>query len=274
MANKLDNIRLFSDTHAIEVANFGVNLGLAIDNADVRRFDESMAKLRELFPAIDSPEVFQFAVGNAPPGQFRAPPPVPVRKLVYFANDGQPVWEGFFGENRILVSCRRYTGWEEVWPEAKVRMDALLGCIDQYKPIQSVDYSVTDTFSATKAEEALIAPNIFKPNNFVSAQILGTGDPRWDFSQGWFDNLQDNDQVLVRVESRSGIQNDLVVTSISNLHSQRFGAVNGVGELLQTGQNGSRADQIFDDFHDRNKDLLRSLLVDELLIRMRLKEEA
>lgn len=274
MAGHIDKINLYAQSHAIEVANFVVNLGLAIDHADVRRFDERTDVLQRLFPAINSPDMFQIALGGPPPGNLRPPPPVPVKELTFFSNYGKPEWVGSFGESRVVVSCRKYTKWEEIWPSAKARLDALLQCIDPYKPVHSVDYSVTDTFSAMKSDAVLISPNIFKENNFVAKQILDSTDPRWDFSQGWFDNLDDNDQILVRIDGRSGVQNDLVVASIGNLHSQRFGTGIGVGELLVAKDDeASRADHIFDSFHDKNKDLLKSLLVDDLLVRMRLKEK-
>lgn len=274
MAEHVEKINLYAKSHAIEVANFVVNLGLAIDHADVRRFDERVETLRTLFPAINSPEMFHIAFGGPVPGNAKPPAPVPVKELTFFSNDGRPEWVGSFGENRVVVSCRKYTKWEEVWPSAKARLDALLGCIDEYKPVHSVDYSVTDTFSSAKSDAALISPNIFKENDFIAKHILGSVDPRWDFSQGWFDNPDDRDQILVRVDGRSGVQNDLVVASIGNLHSQRFGTGIGVGELLSSENGGaSKADQIFDSFHDKNKELLKSLLVDQLLVRMRLKDK-
>lgn len=274
MPSDVEKIKLYGESHAIEVANFVVNLGLAIDNADIRRFDERVDKLRELFPAIDSPDTFHISLGGPGAEQVKRPAPPPLKELIYFSNDGKPEWVGSFGDNRVLVSCRKYTKWEEVWPSAKSRLDSLLACIDPYKPVHSVDYSVTDTFSAQKSENALISPNIFRKNDFLASHIMNTKDPRWDFSQGWFGDPNAIDQVLVRVEARSGIQNDLVVASIGNLHSQRFGKSVSVGDLLHSEAGGQpKADLIFDNFHDKNKELLRTLLVDELLLRMRLLEK-
>ena len=97
-------------------------------------------------------------------------------------------------------------------------------------------------------------------------------DPRWDFNQGWFTKSQDSDQILVRVEGRGGIQNDLVVTSISNLHSRRFGSDVKVELLCAEDQVDARMNTIFEEFHVKNKRLLRELLADDLLTRMKLKE--
>ena len=155
---------------------------------------------------------------------------------------------------------------------AKERIDALLECVDPYKPVQSVDFGVTDTFRTKKDDAALIPRIIFKENDFIANHILSMSDPRWDFNQGWFTNSQDSDQILVRVEGRGGIQNDLVVTSISNLHSRRFGSDVKVELLCAEDQVDARMNTIFEEFHVKNKRLLRELLADDLLTRMKLKE--
>jgi len=265
MAEGVEKIKLFAGSHAIEVANFVVNLDLPIDFADMRRFNEKVSGLYKLFPAINSPEVIQIDLLKPVTSHLKPPPPVPVKELFFFANDGKPEWAGSFGENRVLVSCRKYTKWEEVWPSAKERLYALLGCVDPYKPVRSVDYSVTDTFSAKKDDEILNSPNLFRKNNFIAKHILDICDPRWDFSQGWFKNSTDDDQLLIRVDGQNAIQNNLVFASISNLHSQRFGKGIGVGELI-TNEDGekSRADCIFDDLHDKNKELLSKFLTEKI----------
>ena len=270
MTEHIDKIDLFAGNHAIEVVNFVVNLLIPIDQADVRRFDEKDEELRKLFPAINSPEGVQIEFGGPVLRQSRSP--VPVKELTFFSSDGKPEWVGWFGESRIVVSCRKYTKWEKVWPDVKLRLDELLRCIDPYKPVYSVDYSITDTFSA-KSDKALIARNIFKPNKFIADHILKLPDPRWDFSQGWFDNPHDSDQILVRVDSRSGIENKRVVASIDNLHSQRFKNNISVKDLISANDRKQyKIDHIFDKFHDKNKDLLKTLLADKLLSRMGLKE--
>lgn len=270
MAEKNFNlIQLYAEQHAIEVANFVINLSVPIDHADVRRFDEQQSRIKKHFPAISSSEVFQIAFGNhSPPPSL--PQPVPDKNLNYFGNDGKPQWSGYFGENRIIVSCKKYTKWEEVWPKGKHRLETLLKCIDPYKQIHSVEYSVTDTFRAKKSNQILIPPKIFKENTFIASHILELTDPRWDFSQGWFDNQNDADQVLVRLDGRSWIENEWVIASINNLHSHRFHQLD-VKDLL-SGKSQSKYENIFSVFHDRNKDLLKNLLVDGLLLRMGLKD--
>ena len=273
MAESIDKIILHKETHAIEVANFIVALGHKIDIGDINRFKDQREHLASLFPSILTPDVYELKLGDPLSRTVRQDGSALHRELSYFGHDGSLEWAASFGDNRIITSCRNYTRWDEVWPLAKERIDALLKCVDPYKPVQSVDFSVTDTFRAKKNDAALAPRTIFKKNDFIANHIVCMSDPRWDFNQGWFTKSEDTDQILVRVEGRSGIQNDLVVASISNLHSRRFGTdVKVDGLLCAKDQVDARVSTIFEEFHDNNKSLLRKLLSDDLLTRMKLKE--
>ncbi len=272
MDENIKCINLFAESNAIEVANFCVYLDSPIDHADNRRFDESYENdIKNLYPAISSPDMLHIRIGNQRQDS-SSTTPVPVKQLSHYRSDGRPDWTGSFGENRILVSCHFYDSWESVWPAAKKRLGLLLGCVDQYKNIFSIDYSVTDTFNAKSIDKSLVPSNLFKDNEFIAKYILESKDSRWDFSQGWFENPTTQDQILMRIEGQGGIENDVVIASIVNLYSQRPGTRIAVKDLLDSADGSSVIDQVFERFHDQNKDLLRKLLVDGLLNRMGLGE--
>lgn len=270
MVVNINSIKLYAETHAIEVVNFSVHLGIPIQASDISRFDERIENLRELFPAINDVEGIRIQV-TPDNGQVSTTIPPIAKELMYFDADGQPIWVGNFQDNLVMVSCRKYSTWEKIWPEAKHRLKALLDCVDDYKPIHSIDYSVTDTFHANKSEEILFARNPFRDSQFVPLNLVHHSDPRWDISQGWFDSTDNLNQILVRVDAKSGIINKRVVASISNLHSQIFSKQMSVSEISRNNQNPLGIEQVFSKFHDKNKDLLKQNLIDDLLIRMRLK---
>lgn len=270
MNKNIDSIDLFTESNAIEVVNFCIYLDSPIDHADIRRFDEN-CEIKALYPAISSPEVLEIRIGNQRQNNLSTSP-VPVKQLNHYRSDGRPDWTGSFGETRILVSCHFYTSWESVWPDAKKRLDVLLGCVDQYKNIFSMDYSVTDTFKAKNADESLVPFNVFKDNEFIAKYILESEDCRWDFSQGWFENIASQDQLLMRIEGQGRIENDTAIASIVNLYSHRLAKGIAVKDLLDPVDDNSQIDRVFEEFHSKNKILLRKLLVDGLLDRMGLRE--
>lgn len=271
MSENFEKIALHAGDHAIETAIFAVNLSSPIDQADARRFLENENNLKELYPAINDRAEIRFAFGAQP--ENLPMPPAP-KDLAFFSSDGQREWAGNFGNNRIVVSCHKYTRWEMVWPEAEKRLNALLYCVDRYKSVVSVDYGVIDSFRANKNDGILIPRSIFQKNDYISPLILNAEDQRWDFSQGWFEEIGSTSQTLVRLEGRSAIHNDFVAASIHNIHSHRFGLGIPVNDLLKKEETRQAMfKEIIERFHEKNKDLLRKLLVKELLSKMNLEQK-
>ena len=150
MAESIGRIILHKETHAIEVANFIVALGHKIDIGDIHRFEEQREHLGSLFQSIRTPDVYKFKLGDPLSRTVRQDGSALHRELAYFGHVGSLEWTASFGDNRIITSSRNYTRWDEVWPLAKERIDALLECVDPYKPVQSVDFGVTATFRTKK----------------------------------------------------------------------------------------------------------------------------
>ena len=271
MSENFEKIALHAGDHAIETAIFAVSLGAPIDQADAQRFQENENKLKEFYPAINDSAEIRFAFGAQP----EILPVSPTSKdLAFFSSNGQREWAGNLGNNQIVVSCHKYTRWEMVWPEAEKRLNALLNCVDRYKPVASIDYGVIDSFRANKNDNILVPRIIFQKNDYISPLILNVEDQRWDFSQGWFEGVGSTSQTLVRLEGRSAIHNDLVVANIHNIHSHRFGAGISINNLLEKGEiQQPMFEEIFEKFHQNNKDLLRKLLVKELLSKMNLVQK-
>jgi len=134
MAPDLANILFFADSHAVEVMTFKVILGIPIDHADIRRFEDEIQKVEDVYPSITSPETIQFAIGR----ELNPPSPlVPLKELKLHLPNGKPEWAGSYGNNTIEVSCHKYEGWEKDWPKAKRRLDMLLGFINPDKTVLS-----------------------------------------------------------------------------------------------------------------------------------------
>ena len=276
--NSIEHIHLFGEhfgeSHAIEIVNFIISFAAPIDASDHARFGEQQDRILELFPSIEALAgvhiqfTANFPQGNIASGQ----PPTTPKVLTEFARNGSPCWTATFGENnQIVVSSRAYNGWENVWPEAKTRLEALLACVDPYKPVRSVEHSVTDTFSSPTERKALVCRNFFVENPHLPAHLLTYDDPRWDISHGWFDEFEGGNQRLVRFDARGVLQNHLTVFSVSNLNALRPDKFRPLREYLTN--SSSELEETFSNFHEANKDFLRKILNKRLLKKMKLVEE-
>ena len=271
MADKIDSIRLYAARHAVEEMRFVIVLAAPMDSADMERFVEQQGEVSKLFPAIHhapSVEVPVPPIGPIPPHQIEVVQPA---ELCLYGEDGKPLWTGQFGGNAIAVSCRAYTKWAEVWPEAEKRLVSLAKLVDSYKPVRAIDYWVTDTFHADKESGVSLASQLFRKTPYVPAQINSYKDPRWDFAQGWFEQVDKLGAVLKRISGRGAIHGQTVVASIDNTLSYRPAPpFIKLGTLLAKKQasSGNKLAQTFNLFHDMNKDLLRQLLDKRLLAKM------
>lgn len=261
-----DNIELFSDRHAIEVEQFTIVFRSPLDSGDDGRFQEALPKLKELFAAIDEPHFVQFIVGDQPP------PQQPVLKtLTEFSRDGKPTWTGQFGENAVSIASRKYSSWNDIWPEVIKRLSLLIECVDPFKFVTSIEYSVTDSLKekiVPDRQMSLLSENIFKTGSWVPGSFSNYKDPRWDFSAGAFISGDQKSEILERLEARSGIAGDYIVASITNTFSMRFRQASRVKEIFPDGGLGEEVTGVFNRFHDDNKNTISSILVDDLLRRM------
>lgn len=261
MIETLQNRDPHAGSNGIEVANFAINFALPIDRVEMRRFNDKEESIKKIFHLFNDRDGFDVPIAS-PLGN-RASPREHIA-LAYVATNGEREWSGLFGNNKIVVSCHKYTNWEEVWPSAKNRLQALLECLDPCKPVRSMDYYVTDTYVEKLTDEIQDTSYSF-PNKSISGQILKNRDPMRGFIESWFDNYIERDHVLERMAARSGIHENNVITSISNLQSQKFISEKPAQELISSGASDSALiESVFNKFHREYENLVEKILAHEV----------
>ena len=170
----------------------------------------------------------------------------------------------------MAVSSRSYESRDVTWPEAKSRLNALLDCVDPFKPVRSIDYSVTDAFFAKTNSEALVCGNFFVENPHLPRRLMQYDDPRWDISHGWFESGESGENTLVRFDAKGIVSNDQTIFRLSNLNSCRPAKMLPLKEI-RADDSGTLIEREFDRFHIANKDFAKSVLNPELHQRMGLK---
>ena len=213
---ELQKINLHGESHAIEVANFAITFTGAFDAEDAKRFSDKEVELMKFFPHISKSENVKLTVPAKNVDEIASQTSTNLSYFAYNEND-ESDWIGFFGNSQLAISCRKYTKWKYVWKDAKERLEAFLECIAPDKTVSAINYSVTDTFNAKRSDGILIPSIIFRKNEYIALHIANGTDPRWDFSEGWYESMTEDDHVLVRLEAKSGISEDKVITSINNM---------------------------------------------------------
>jgi uncharacterized protein (TIGR04255 family) len=258
-------IDLYAGDHAIEVETFAVVFRSQIDSGDEARFEERKGEILDFFGSIDAPNYIELSFGDTPSNR-----PV-MRQLLEFARDGTPSWSAQFGENAVALACRKYTGWQEVWPQVQERLSVLLSCVDPFKPVRSIEYTVTDNLREKlkkDSESELRARHIFRDKSLVPSWLLSYDDARWDFQSGRFIDRNEEAETLERIEAKSVISAPEVITTITNTFSYRYRDPLKLKQLFDGGETLDALNVRYNEFHEKNKDTVRGILVDELLERM------
>jgi len=263
----LADIELFSGEHAIELERFAVVFRSPLDEGDGGRFSDKIEQIKEQFGAIDDQKILQFVIGPGP-----APKEPVFKRLVEFGRDGREIWFGQFGENAVALTCKRYTNWQEIWPQAKSRLELLLSCVDPQKFVSSIEYSVTDTLreklKKDRKDQQLLSRNIFKQDVWVPGVLLEYSDPRWDFQCGQFPRNNEQSEHLERVAAKSVLAGDSILVQIENTFSNKFNEHVRLKELLDNDELSAHTIKVFDQFHDDNKKTVKKILVESLTDRM------
>lgn len=265
------NVYLRAGEHAIESVSFSLAFGEPLTRVEFTQFSENEEKIGPEFTFIKPMDRVTFQIQNMQPS---ARHEKEGKELTEFSKSGEQLWSANFFENIVSVTCHKYTRWKEISPIAFRRLRLLLECVDPKKEVTALDFSVKDAFASKFQEQPLIPSVIFRAGGaYVSSQILESEDARWDIQQGWFEPLVETAKKLTRLDCKSVLRNEDCITTIENVVSMRHDHPRKtLSEYLDNGGDLS-LEKLFEKFHSDNKEILRELLVDELLVKMKLKEE-
>ncbi|CAN7563781.1 hypothetical protein [Aminobacter sp. LjRoot7] len=241
-----------NEDHAIESVIFTVLTGTMIDPDAIQLLVERHNKIRGDLPALSLPESH-----------------MPTAEFAYRRPDGSASWLLRCGSgNSITVECRRYTRWEKVWNSTRtLLLHAMACCSEAIGPdllFGTPTLRVTDRFRAAKENAKLVT--LLRHDPYIAEAAFELG-PVFHSNVGWFDNLGP-DLVLntLNVQGRRdsaferstlrAVEAEYVVVE----HFQQFRPPQAVGYAEAT----ANLDRIFSTLHQRNKDLLGRILVDEM----------
>jgi len=267
-----NEVNLIAGEHAIETAEFIFALGEAWSQSELDAIKNGNEELNELFPKRDPIQGFIFEINK---GEASGTQKQGGLTLELFEKDGSVPWRVRLEQNLLALSCMDYPGWERVWPEAHKRLQALFSLTNSEKPILSIEYKISDVMSANLDRIPLTPKVLFKENsNFIPKNILDNTDFRWDISQGWYVEEEERRPNLVRLECKGIRRNKESIATISNtlVYRRRDNELR-VKDLIAKGHDDGFLRDFFHYARQGNRDILRNVLVDQLLERMGLPVE-
>lgn len=200
--------------------------------------------------------------------------------LQHFQETGKPDWALRVSNNIIVVNCWLYTRWDEVWPKAKKLLLSASQVVDSdSNGITSMTMQTVDKFEYDGIPSSYSITDVFNAESpFLTKKAIGAGT-QWHVHQGWFENLaEQGDQGLRRlnvINLASALHNEKLVSTID--HVGKIDFLNGVLPAREISSpsdlppNDLIIDQIFNELHEGNVNVLLQTLSSEMLNSIGLK---
>ncbi|MEM9059961.1 MAG: hypothetical protein AAGD13_05820 [Pseudomonadota bacterium] len=259
-------IRLANETHAIDQVSFSVSFADVITNADRNRFADRKSDIEREFPLIEERKPMNIAVDRGIPRFIGAPS---VYELSLFERNGKKSWSAIWGDQSVQITCMKYSRWSEVWESALKKFRLLLDCLDSQKMIIAIDFAITDVFLAD-VKFGLQPATIFRKEcEFIAPSLLDSQSPLWDQKLGWYEDAKDGARYLIRIDAESVQRNEEYIASLQHTISYRLpGPILNIESLLHEKSQESLLEKTNNEFHSRNKDLLRKMIAQSILKEM------
>lgn len=262
-----------TEQHAIVEVVFGVQLAR---NLSAKELDALVAAHKEHFsdlPKVHRPQIIQFAFGEgSPPADLPIMQPTAGVMFDAMKRDGSLDWRLRADDNRLFVNCLSYTRWADVWPTARKFLaaagdivvgadNAVTGFILQY-----IDVFRWAGDPSTYNVDAMLDRN----STHLPGSIFDCG-PLWHLHQGWYRNVTDEPKgrVLERVHLDAVLEEKQVPIVKVDTYIQLELSQKRSWAAIFTGESPI-GDALFDKLHEQDKDILKSILTEDMARRVAL----
>ena len=256
-----------NENHAIVEAVFAV-VGLQGFTPDDRSSVKAAhSKWQGLLPSLQEEGVLNIAV--AAPDAALPPPPIAPLAFARFRADGEVEWRLLLTPDALVVNCRSYTRWKEVWTVVRDLFAEIAGAIQsREQKIRSVALEYVDLFRSVDGDH-YDARHLLRESNSVPPGVFGRG-PSWHLHQGWFVDTQAPvpGRTLQRMHIDSTVVDDRPQVRFHT--SQRFEMRDAPDLQSMFAEPDTLVDGLFDFLHGSSKALLANFLTAEMAQRIKL----
>ena len=140
------------------------------------------SKWQGLLPSLQEDGVF---IAVAEPDAALPTPPTAPLAFVRFRADGEVEWRLLLTKDALVVNCRSYTSWKEVWTIVRDIFSDVAGAMhSREQKIKSIMLEYVDLFRLV-GEDGYDARDLLQKSDSVPPSIFARG-PVWHLHQGWF----------------------------------------------------------------------------------------
>jgi uncharacterized protein (TIGR04255 family) len=246
----------YAGAHAVQSAAFALEWPVELTEAELLAIAGAHEKLKASLPTSTPLQTVTFQVVSGQPGSTSTSGPAGHT----FSRQG-PAGTARALEvqrNRAVGQVNDYTRWAPVWKEVK-NWFSTIGSIIGDRQITHVGLQYNDVFHWRGDPDSLDLKKVFSENSTLLPRNVFTLKGLWHSHHGYFvDRLKPvNHQLLeninVNLQDELG-QRSIVITTV---HKALVADIRGWDQM------STKIDELMEDLHSRNKDILKNLLSDE-----------
>lgn len=254
-----------NENHAITEAVFAV-VGLQGFTPDDRdSIKAAHAKWQGLLPSLQEEGMLNIAV--AAPGAALPPPPIAPLAFARFRADGEVEWRLLLTPDALVVNCRSYTRWKDVWTVIRdLFADVASTMHSREQKIKSVVLEYVDLFHSV-GDDGYDARDLLQESDSVPPGIFVRG-PIWHLHQGWFVDTQNpvSGRILRRMHIDSTVEDGRPQARFDTSH--RFDMQDAPDLKSMFAEPNTLVDGLFSCLHKSSKALLADFLTAEMAERI------
>ena len=268
----------YSEKHSIQETQVALHSHHEFNQQDIVSARSAVeADLKEILPR--SAEIHGGTVQvelNPADAQMRQNP-IPA-KLVGFQfskvrGDGKPAHLLELSGNVVSVNILDYEGWDKFRTESVKYITTVLHSLNlATNPVMAFGLRFIDRYTFSGESSEAKAALLFKSNNeYITRQCFGAGS-LWHCHTGWFDDRGRAGRVLNHFNVASGLLDQASTVTIDHQATLHLTSPRQSPPALLIPPEGSLGlCTALDALHDKNKDILKTILLSEMLKRIGLE---
>ncbi len=266
----------YSGTHSIQEAVIAIHFRGRVSPEEVRYArDTAKAELDSVLPRLNEHhQVQEIKIEQGQLSQLSGEPRLVGFELSKVQADAKPARVLRLFENMITVNFLQYKDWGTTLTASLGYTKLLLQAVKlPANPVQAFSLRYIDRYTY---DGSLNEPNagllLRKGNDYIAPSCFGAG-PLWHCHSGWFEALNSVDKILNQLNVGSTIVDQVSTVTIDHNAICQLSLPRQSIEALFEPPSGKDAgiEYALDRLHDKNGDILRNMLVPEMLDRIGLQ---
>lgn len=264
----MSNVRPCNDNNAIKVVAYALDFAQEIDENLIKQvisLYNADEELNQDLTRSQPQQSFNIAITNGVQVQQET-----LGGILFenFAGGSEPVWSLVLRKNGLAVTCRDYTRWDSIWPQAKGYLSKIISLLNDI-PVASTTLEYVDEFIIDNIHSAWKEELFKQDNSYIMNNVFNIKD-FWHSHHGYFTQSESSsvDKVLNTINIEYVQEEPRKISKIV-IRTQHKSLISGI--LISDSFLNEVFSEIIENNHRFNKEILIDLLSDSVLESIKLK---